>query len=155
MSSKSQVFWAKSQASLKSFGSSLESSLKSFGSSPKSSLKSQKLRLESDSSLKSRTRVNNSANQQQTSGTPEPRQNFGQRFTRVRPQTFQRDNYAQQTALRRGGGPRSFSSPPTACGNCGLQHTRRNCPARQQECRHCGRVGHFARVCRSARLTSN
>ena len=51
---------------------------------------------------------------------------------------------------------RAFSSKniPTdtdskACGYCGTQHERNRCPAYKKKCAVCGRLNHFARVCRS------
>jgi len=45
------------------------------------------------------------------------------------------------------------TSSGRSCYRCG-QHTHmandRNCPARQQSCRNCGKEGHFQRVCRAA-----
>ena len=82
------------------------------------------------------------------------------------PQNQQRLNYA---ANRSSAGPRSFttsqrpehqptqqpstSGPP--CGRCGLHHTVGKCRADGQQCRQCGRMNHFARVCRSGRPRQN
>ena len=39
---------------------------------------------------------------------------------------------------------------PEKCGNCGgYAHHRNPCPARGKSYRACGKVGHFAHVCRS------
>ena len=90
---------------------------------------------------------------QRYTAAPQAPRNYIQRPAQTRPQMMQRNNYAQQANDRRDGGPRSFRPPnnTTACRNCGLQHAVGNCSARQQECRHCAKIGHFARVCRSAR----
>jgi hypothetical protein len=57
-----------------------------------------------------------------------------------------RNNGARQTA-------RSAAQQQQAlCGKCGLDHSRANCPAENQICRKCQRVGHFARCCRSRQL---
>ena len=47
-----------------------------------------------------------------------------------------------------------YTNKPTRasekCGNCGgYAHHRNPCPARGTSCRACGKVGHFAHVCRS------
>jgi hypothetical protein len=42
----------------------------------------------------------------------------------------------------------------TVCGNCAFSHPQGNCPARGQICRRCGKVGHFARACRSVRMNA-
>ena len=78
------------------------------------------------------------------------------------PQNRQRQEYAQRAAARTEPGPRSFEprrpdarqqQQPQApgCTRCGLTHRAGACRAEGQECRLCGRIGHFARVCRSAR----
>ena len=82
------------------------------------------------------------------------------------PQNRQRQDYAQRAATRTEPGPRSFERPGqqprqqpqqqqqmATCTRCGLAHRAGNCRADGQECRHCGRVGHYARVCRSGRAT--
>jgi hypothetical protein len=38
------------------------------------------------------------------------------------------------------------------CTKCGLDHNRGYCPADEQTCRKCQRVGHYARCCRSGQL---
>ena len=86
---------------------------------------------------------------------PASRRDFGPRQDRPRPQTIQRYNYAQRSADRRVGNPSLVRNHTiTACANCGLQHATGNCAARGQSCRHCNRIGHFARVCRSSRQPS-
>jgi hypothetical protein len=35
------------------------------------------------------------------------------------------------------------------CTKCGLDHARDSCPANDQTCRKCQRIGHYARCCRS------
>ena len=77
---------------------------------------------------------------------------------RPTPQNQQRMNYANTRPV---GGPRSFTparapgnqQTPQAkpCGRCGLSHAEGKCRADGAECRQCGRMNHFARVCRSAR----
>ena len=44
-----------------------------------------------------------------------------------------------------------------SCAWCGLSpdHDRQRCPARDAECRRCGRKGHYERVCRSAARVGN
>ena len=82
----------------------------------------------------------------------------GQRQLRPTPQNQQRANYAQRAATRTDAGPRSFRQPGASgpeCGRCGWRHEPGNCRADGQECRQCGRRGHFARVCRSARAGRN
>jgi hypothetical protein len=82
------------------------------------------------------------------------------RALRPTPQNQQRQAYAQRAANRTDGGPRSFAptnqqpqqqSQRPACGRCGWSHQPGNCRADGQLCRSCGKAGHFARVCRSAR----
>jgi hypothetical protein len=70
------------------------------------------------------------------------------------PQNQQRQAYAQRAANRTGGGngpPNRDGQVQARCGRCGWAHRAGNCRADGQECRHCGKVGHFARVCRSAK----
>ena len=40
------------------------------------------------------------------------------------------------------------------CGYCGRSHAPNLCPARRVNCMLCGKIGHFARVCRSGRQIS-
>ena len=46
--------------------------------------------------------------------------------------------------------PSNSSVPVRTCNWCGLSyHSRLQCPAREQQCRKCGEMGHFARICKS------
>jgi len=38
---------------------------------------------------------------------------------------------------------------PTTCGNCGLTHPRKQCPAYGKQCLKCNKFNHFAKLCRS------
>jgi hypothetical protein len=79
------------------------------------------------------------------------------------PQAQQRDNYARQVQSRvpvgearpypqqRYGERSNPHSPAGGCSQCGLRHAEGNCRANGAECRRCGKLNHFARVCRSAR----
>jgi hypothetical protein len=57
-----------------------------------------------------------------------------------------RNNGARQTARS------AAQQQQNLCGKCGLDHSRGNCPANNQVCRKCQRVGHYARCCRSRQL---
>ena len=37
----------------------------------------------------------------------------------------------------------------TACVRCGFQHMHDRCPAKDQECHYCHKIGHFMSVCKS------
>ena len=80
---------------------------------------------------------------------------LGNRQVKPSPQNIQRANYVRQTANRQPQGQRDVQTDRSACGNCGLQHRQGNCSARGVPCRHCNKIGHFARVCRSANATRN
>jgi hypothetical protein len=85
------------------------------------------------------------------------RDNFRPRVVKQTPQNIQRANYAQQTANRKSVIRTSFRQPQTTCydcRNCGLHHPRGECKASGQRCNHCGKIGHFARVCRSNKTTT-
>jgi hypothetical protein len=80
------------------------------------------------------------------------RDNFRPRVVKQTPQNIQRANYARQTANRESVIQTSFRQPQATsydCRNCGLYHQRGECKAFGQRCNHCGKIGHFARVCRS------
>ena len=55
--------------------------------------------------------------------------------------------------------PRPFSSKKSSCFNCGglrhLNDNRQLCPAKDSVCRTCGKLGHYAKVCKSGRSTSS
>jgi hypothetical protein len=90
---------------------------------------------------------------------PQGDNNFGQ--SRVRalkdtPQNAQRLNYLNFSRRPQSGNGFNTAAQPagTACGYCAYSHAAGNCPARGQECRRCGKIGHFSRACRSTRFTS-
>jgi hypothetical protein len=85
------------------------------------------------------------------------RDNFRPRVVKQTPQNIQRASYARQTANRKSVIQTSFRQPQTAsydCRNCGLHHQRGECKAFGQTCNHCGKIGHFARVCRANKTTT-
>ena len=53
--------------------------------------------------------------------------------------------------------PREPISRSSTCGHCGNAHTQGqlSCPARGAECRACGKLNHFARVCRSKPISTS
>lgn len=46
--------------------------------------------------------------------------------------------------------PYKQKSTNKSCVYCGLDHKPRKCPAFGQKCRKCGKLNHFAQVCRSS-----
>ena len=47
--------------------------------------------------------------------------------------------------------PSNSSVPVRTCNWCGLSyHSRLQCPTREQQCRKCRKMGHFARICKSS-----
>ena len=49
-----------------------------------------------------------------------------------------------------GARPKTWRSPDDAkCSNCGRIHTRQTCPAQDETCHNCGKLNHFAAMCRS------
>lgn len=96
-------------------------------------------------------------------GPTQPVRVHERRTPRPTPQRVQRENYGrqQQQISQRGAVPNRNTNeyratgPSTAigvaCTNCGRSHDRGQCPAYGQTCSFCGRLGHFARWCRSVR----
>ena len=61
---------------------------------------------------------------------------FGKNFQRHRPKRFPQKK--EEDKKKEG-----------KCGKCGLVHERKACPAYGKQCRKCGKLSHFARVCYS------
>jgi hypothetical protein len=77
-----------------------------------------------------------------------------QRYRNFRPRAAlpQREREWRNAGARQQARP-AVTQPRTECARCGLDHSRDSCPAENQICRRCSRIGHFARRCRS-RLNS-
>ena len=52
---------------------------------------------------------------------------------------------------RAGAQAKKMENRSAQCAYCGLQHDRRKCPAYGRACKACGRMNHFASVCRSSK----
>ena len=46
--------------------------------------------------------------------------------------------------------PEELTQRKRTCGNCGLAHPRKQCPAYGKQCLKCNKFNHFAKLCRSA-----
>ena len=55
----------------------------------------------------------------------------------------------------RGGTKQSGSSVHRDCGKCGRSHPPANCPAKGKKCRKCGKLSHYAAMCRSGKTVNN
>ena len=71
------------------------------------------------------------------------------------PQRIQKQNYVRQQSGER---PTAFDprrsltpTPRNPCGNCGYHHERGACRAKNLSCRSCSKIGHIAKMCRSAK----
>ena len=74
---------------------------------------------------------------------PPPRQNF------EHPTPYGDQNQKYPTGRK----PRRFQFRSKGCFRCGNTHDRSaSCPAKNSKCRHCGKNGHYARVCMQQRL---
>ena len=62
-----------------------------------------------------------------------------------------RQRYTASPVRRTDGArPKTWRSPDDAkCSNCGRIHTRQTCPAQNETCHNCGKLNHFAAMCRS------
>ena len=58
------------------------------------------------------------------------------------PQNFKRGAQQHEDGQRRN----------PICGNCGLQHDKKQCPAYGKQCRNCGKFNHFHKWCRSKKV---
>ena len=66
---------------------------------------------------------------------------------------FDEVNYTQRPSVRE---PISRSSTCGHCGNaCPHPQSQLSCPARGAECRACGKLNHFASVCRSKPISNS
>lgn len=61
-----------------------------------------------------------------------------------------RPNQRRSRGRGHGGDRQSSASSPRDCGKCGRKHPPANCPAKGKKCRKCGKLSHFAAVCRSS-----
>jgi hypothetical protein len=98
----------------------------------------------------------NQRSRPQTTDYAQPRA-YQPRFVKQTPQNLQRANYGRNQAAQ--GAQRSADNhqnrqpyeQQTHCGNCGgFAHPRDECPAQHQHCSLCGKLHHWAKVCRSA-----
>lgn len=94
-------------------------------------------------------------NQTDNRSLPRSSRNYNQRPVKQTPQRLQRQNYVRMQLNRQSDRtPTTPLSPAQGvdCTRCGAQHTNGACRADGQVCRRCGKMNHFARVCRSARV---
>ena len=64
----------------------------------------------------------------------------------------QNSTYASKHSTpQRGANTSSQQQSWRQCGNCGGKHNKDKCPAYGKTCNSCGRIGHYAKVCRSSK----
>ena len=98
---------------------------------------------------------------QQLKEDAEPREEIEVDYVR---QGRMRQEARGASAPTRGGTPPSWRYRPqgsqstrrydTPCNRCGTHHRRDDCPAKGKICGSCGKVGHYARLCRSRPITN-
>ena len=68
--------------------------------------------------------------------------------------TFERKEGLNSRSKKGFNDTRRSSKSEESCPNCGFEkHARENCPANGKTCKLCKRLGHFGKVCRSARYS--
>lgn len=104
---------------------------------------SEKLQLESTLTLK--TAVAKARQYEQVKTELEQQRGEEGNVDRVKNDHRRKTHASQNSGQKHGhSGTDSFR-----CGKCGKTHTRRNCPAYGKKCDKCGKLNHFAKVCRT------